>query len=120
MALERSLRYAGERVTFGKPIARHEAISLKLADMATRTENARGLVRSAAAANDASKRWMARLVASEAAVRTGYDAIQVHGGYGYSAEYDVERAWRDARFLGEVLGNADSWRLEIAAGLRVG
>lgn len=119
-ALERSLRYANERVTFGKPIAKHEAIAMKLADMATRTETARLLVMQAAARDDRALRLMARLVASDAAVRTGYDAIQIHGGYGYSAEYEVERSWRDARFFAEVIGNADVWRREIAATLASG
>src|SRR5499427_6117653 len=103
-ALDESLRYAQLRKTFGVPIAQHQAIQLKLADMATRTEAARLLVRRAAEMYDRGERCdmeagMAKLFATEAALENATEAMRVHGGYGYSTEFNVERLYRDAPFF---------------------
>jgi alkylation response protein AidB-like acyl-CoA dehydrogenase len=103
-ALEDSLRYAQERETFGQPIWRHQAVGHRLADMATQVEAARLLTTRAAAALDSGRRsdleaGMAKLFASEACLQVTADAIRVHGGYGYSAEFDVERYYRDAPLM---------------------
>jgi hypothetical protein len=103
-ALEDSLRYAQQRETFGQPIWRHQAVGHRLADMATSVEAARLLTTRAAAALDAGRRsdleaGMAKLFASEACLAVTADAIKVHGGYGYSPEFDVERYYRDAPLM---------------------
>ena len=103
-ALDESLRYAQIRHTFGKPIAQHQAIQLKLADMATRTEAARLLTRRAAEMYDRGDRCdmeagMAKLFATETALENATEAMRVHGGYGYSTEFPVERLYRDAPLL---------------------
>jgi alkylation response protein AidB-like acyl-CoA dehydrogenase len=103
-ALEDSLRYAQQRETFGQPIWRHQAVGHRLADMATAVEAARLLTTRAAAALDAGRRsdleaGMAKLFASEACQAVTGDAIKVHGGYGYSPEFDVERYYRDAPLM---------------------
>jgi alkylation response protein AidB-like acyl-CoA dehydrogenase len=103
-ALEDSLRYAQQRETFGQPIWRHQAVGHRLADMATAVEAARLLTTRAAAALDAGRRsdleaGMAKLFASEACQAVTGDAIKVHGGYGYSTEFDVERYYRDAPLM---------------------
>jgi alkylation response protein AidB-like acyl-CoA dehydrogenase len=103
-ALEDSLRYAQQRETFGQPIWRHQAVGHRLADMATRVDAARLLTLRAAAALDAGQRsdleaGMAKLFASEACLQVTADAIKVHGGYGFSAEFDVERYYRDAPLM---------------------
>ena len=103
-ALEDSLRYAQQRETFGQPIWRHQAVGHRLADMATRVEAARLLTTRAAAALDTGRRsdleaGMAKLFASEACLQVTADAIRVHGGYGYSAEFDIERYYRDAPLM---------------------
>jgi alkylation response protein AidB-like acyl-CoA dehydrogenase len=103
-ALDESLRYSQLRKTFGKPIAQHQAIQLKLADMATRTEAARLLTRRAAEMYDRGDRCdmeagMAKLFATEAALENATEAMRVHGGYGYSTEFPVERLYRDAPLL---------------------
>ena len=103
-ALEDSLRYAQERETFGQPIWRHQAVGHRLADMATQVEAARLLTTRAAAALDTGRRsdleaGMAKLFASEACLQVTADAIRVHGGYGYSAEFDIERYYRDAPLM---------------------
>jgi alkylation response protein AidB-like acyl-CoA dehydrogenase len=103
-ALEDSLRYAQQRETFGQPIWRHQAVGHRLAEMATRVDAARLLTVRAAAALDAGQRsdleaGMAKLFASEACLQVTADAIKVHGGYGYSAEFDVERYYRDAPLM---------------------
>ncbi|MEE8397275.1 MAG: acyl-CoA dehydrogenase family protein, partial [bacterium] len=107
--LRESLAYAQQRRTFGKPIAEHQAIQAKLADMATRVEAARLLVESAAQAYDAGRRCdmeagMAKLFDSEAAIENSLEAMRIHGGYGYSKEFNIERYYRDAPLLafGEV------------------
>ena len=103
-ALDDALRYAGERETFGKPIWRHQAVGNHLADMATKYTAARELVRYAAERYDAGDRCdmvagMAKLFASETAMEIALNAIRVHGGQGYSTEFDVERYFRDAPLM---------------------
>jgi alkylation response protein AidB-like acyl-CoA dehydrogenase len=103
-ALEDSLRYAQQREAFGVPIWKHQAVGHRLADMATRVDAARLLTVRAAAALDAGRRsdleaGMAKLFASEACLQVTADAIKVYGGYGFSAEFDVERYYRDAPLM---------------------
>jgi alkylation response protein AidB-like acyl-CoA dehydrogenase len=103
-ALELALHYSQERKTFGKPIAQHQAITFKLAEMGTRLEAARLLTRKAAQMKDAGERsdmeaGMAKLFASEAAKENAEEALRIHGGYGYSKEYEIERIYRDAPLL---------------------
>ncbi|MEK6328564.1 MAG: acyl-CoA dehydrogenase family protein [Actinomycetota bacterium] len=103
-ALELALRYSQERKTFGKPIAQHQAITFKLAEMATRVEAARLLTLKAARLKDAGERsdleaGMAKLFASEAAHSNAEESLRIHGGYGYSKEYEIERIYRDAPLL---------------------
>ncbi|WP_181776068.1 acyl-CoA dehydrogenase family protein [Amycolatopsis pittospori] len=103
-ALEDSLRYAQERETFGKPIWQHQSIGNYLADMATKLEAARQLVHHAARRYDSGERadmeaGMAKLFASETAMEIALDAVRIHGGYGYSTEFDVERYFRDAPLM---------------------
>ena len=118
-ALDESLRYAQLRKTFGVPIAQHQAIQLKLADMATRTEAARLLVRRAAELYDTGQRCdmeagMAKLFATEAALENATEAMRVHGGYGYSKEFTVERLYRDAPLLVIGEGTNELQRIIIA------
>jgi alkylation response protein AidB-like acyl-CoA dehydrogenase len=103
-ALEDALRYAQERESFGKPIWQHQSIGNYLADMATRLTAARQLVLYAARRYDGGERadleaGMAKLFASETAMQIALDAIRIHGGYGYSTEFDVERYFRDAPLM---------------------
>ena len=103
-ALELALRYSQERKTFGKPIAQHQAIQFKLADMATQLDAARLLTRRAAMMKDAGIRsdmeaGMAKLFASETARFCAEECLRIHGGYGYSKEYEIERIYRDAPLL---------------------
>jgi alkylation response protein AidB-like acyl-CoA dehydrogenase len=103
-ALEDSLRYAQERESFGKPIWQHQSIGNLLADMATKLEAARQLVHHAARRYDSGERadleaGMAKLFASETAMEIALDAVRIHGGYGYSTEFDVERYFRDAPLM---------------------
>ena len=118
-ALNASLDYARVRHTMGKPIAQHQAIQLKLADMACRATAARLLVREAARAFDARRRCdleagMAKLVASEAALENATDALRIHGAWGYSSEGHVERYYRDAPLLCIGEGTNEIQRLVIA------
>jgi alkylation response protein AidB-like acyl-CoA dehydrogenase len=117
-ALELGLRYAQERRAFGKPIAQHQAIQFKLADMATKVEAARLLTRKAARLKDAGVRadleaGMAKLFASEAGKEVVEDAFRIHGGYGYSKEYEVERLYRDAPLLLIGEGTSEIQRMVI-------
>ena len=117
--LEESLRYAQQRRTFGKPIAEHQAIQLKLADMATRVEAARLLVEQAARAFDAGGRsdleaGMAKLFATEAALENSLEAMRIHGAYGYSKEFNLERYYRDAPLLAIGEGTNELQRIIIA------
>ncbi len=119
-ALEASLGYAKERKSFGVPIAQHQAIQFMLSDMATELEAARLLTYRAALMKDAGVRHspesaMAKLYASEMATRVAHKAIQVHGGYGYSTEFPVERHYRDARITEIYEGTSEIQRLVIAA-----
>ena len=103
-ALEDSLKYAQERETFGKPIWQHQSIGNYLADMATKYSAARQLVRFAADLYDRGERadmeaGMAKLFASEVAMEIALNGVRIHGGYGYSTEYDVERYFRDAPLM---------------------
>ena len=118
-ALRESLRYARERKTFGKPIAQHQAIQLKLADMATRVEAAKLLIREAAARYDRGERCdleagMAKLFASEAGVENSLEALRIFGGYSYSTEFDVERYYRDAPLMCIGEGTNEMQRIIIA------
>jgi alkylation response protein AidB-like acyl-CoA dehydrogenase len=117
--LEESLRYAQQRKTFGKPIAEHQAIQVKLADMATRVEAARLLVEHAARAYDAGRRsdleaGMAKLYATEAALENSLEAMRIHGAYGYSKEFNIERYYRDAPLLAIGEGTNELQRIIIA------
>ncbi|WP_020415902.1 acyl-CoA dehydrogenase family protein [Amycolatopsis sp. ATCC 39116] len=103
-ALEDSLRYAQQRQSFGKPIWQHQSIGNYLADMATKLEAARQLVLMAARRYDSGQRCdmeagMAKLFASETAMEVALNAVRIHGGYGYSTEFDVERYFRDAPLM---------------------
>lgn len=118
-ALEDSLAYAKERVTFGKPIVEHQAIAHKLADMATDVEAARWLYLAAAAKKDRGERAdlessMAKLFASTICARATLEGIQIHGGYGYTDEYDVERYYRDAPLFTVGEGTNEILRSVIA------
>ncbi|GAC1318266.1 MAG: acyl-CoA dehydrogenase family protein [Thermoleophilaceae bacterium] len=117
-ALELALRYAQERKTFGKQIADHQAIQFKLADMATKVEAARLLTRKAARLKDAGERsdleaGMAKLFASEAGKEVVEDSFRIHGGYGYSKEYEIERLYRDAPLLLIGEGTSEIQRMVI-------
>lgn len=118
-ALDESVKYSQIRKTFGKPIAEHQAIQLKLGDMATRTEAARLLTHKAAESFDRGERCdmeagMAKLFATEAAVENSMQAMRIHGGYGYSKEYLVERLYRDAPLLVIGEGTNELQRIIIA------
>jgi alkylation response protein AidB-like acyl-CoA dehydrogenase len=118
-ALQDALRYAQQRQTFGKPICQHQAIQLKLADMATRTEAARLLVEQAARKYDTGERCdleagMAKLFASEAAVENSLDAMRIFGGYSYSVDFDVERYYRDSPLMCIGEGTNEMQRIIIA------
>jgi alkylation response protein AidB-like acyl-CoA dehydrogenase len=118
-AFELSLKYAGERKTFGKPISDHQAIQFKLADMATRIEAARLLVYKAARLKDEGKDYvqgaaMAKLYASDVAMWVTTEAVQIHGGYGYVKEYHVERMMRDAKITQIYEGTSEIQKLVIA------
>ncbi len=117
-ALELALRYSQERKTFGKPIAQHQAIQFKLADMATKVEAARLLTMKAARLKDAGERsdleaGMAKLFASETGKEVVEDAFRIHGGYGYSKEYEIERLYRDAPLLLIGEGTSEIQRMVI-------
>jgi len=119
-AFEAALKWSQERMAFGQPIAQFQAIQFMLADMATEIDAARLLVRKAAWKQDSGSRFSleastAKLFASEMATRVAHKAIQIHGGYGYSREYPVERAYRDARITEIYEGTSEIQRLVIAA-----
>jgi len=118
-AFEAAVKYSKERVQFGQPIASFQAIQWMIADVATEIEAARLLVYRAAWLKDQGVRFtkeaaMAKLYASEAAERACYKAIQIHGGYGYVKEYDVERIYRDNRLTAIGEGTSEIQRLVIA------
>jgi alkylation response protein AidB-like acyl-CoA dehydrogenase len=117
-ALELALRYSQERKTFGKPIAQHQAIQFKLADMATKIEAARLLTLKAARMKDAGQRsdleaGMAKLFASETGKEVVEESFRIHGGYGYSKEYEIERLYRDAPLLLIGEGTSEIQRMVI-------
>lgn len=121
-ALDDAVRYAQQRESFDKPIWKHQSVGNMLADMATKMQAARLLTLDAAAKLDAGERadmeaGMAKLFASEAAMQVALDAIRVHGGYGYSKEYDVERYFRDAPLMIVGEGTNEIQRNVIAAQL---
>lgn len=121
-AFEAALNYAKERITFGQPIFKHQAVSFKLADMATRIETARQMVLHAAALKEVGRPCltqasMAKLVASEMAEEVCSAAIQIHGGYGYLRDYPVERIYRDVRVCQIYEGTSEIQRLVIARAL---
>ena len=118
-ATDMALRYAMERKTFGKPIAEHQAIQLKLAEMSTRAAAAELLVRQAANKFDQGERCdleagQAKFFASESAVQNSLDAMRVFGGYSYSPEYEIERFYRDAPLLCIGEGTNEIQRMIIA------
>jgi butyryl-CoA dehydrogenase len=119
-AFEQALAYSQQRMAFGHPISNFQAIQFMLADMSTEIEAARMLVRKAAWKQDIGGRFsmeaaIAKLFASEMSTRVTHKAIQVHGGYGYSREYPVERMYRDARITEIYEGTSEIQRLVIAA-----
>src|SRR5687767_12278954 len=118
-AYEAAVKYAKERQQFGKPIAEFQGIQFKLADMATQTECSRLLTLQAAATKDAGKTVtqksaMAKLYASETAVRVSEESIQIHGGYGYTKDYPAEKYWRDSKLCTIGEGTSEIQRLVIA------
>ena len=119
-AFEEALKYSQQRMAFGQPISNFQAIQFMLADMATEIDAARLLARKAAWKQDIGARFsmeasIAKLFASEMATRVTHKAIQIHGGYGYSREYPVERMYRDARITEIYEGTSEIQRLVIAA-----
>ena len=117
--LDESIAYAQLRKSFGKPICEHQAIQIKLADMATRVEAARLLTEAAARAYDSGERCdmeagMAKLHASEAAISNSVDAMRIHGAYGYSREFNIERYYRDAPLLAIGEGTNELQRIIIS------
>ncbi|MBL9023378.1 MAG: acyl-CoA dehydrogenase family protein [Myxococcales bacterium] len=121
-AFEKSVAYSKERHSFGAPICDHQAIQFMLADMATEIEAARLLVLRAARMKDLGQKHtaessMAKLFASEMATRVTHKAIQIHGGYGYSVEYPIERHYRDARITEIYEGTSEIQRIVVANAL---
>jgi butyryl-CoA dehydrogenase len=122
-ALDEALRYSKEREQFGKPLFSHQAVAFRLADMDVELESARWLTYRAAWLSEQGGRYSrtsaeAKLLASEVANRIAASALQVHGGYGYSREYAVERLYRDARVTTIYEGTSEVQRLVIARSLR--
>src|SRR5690625_5284054 len=122
-SLDRSLQYAKERTQFGKPISSFQAIQFKLADMAMEVELARNMVYKAAWLKDQGRPYAkeaayAKLFATETAVRAADEAIQIHGGYGYMREYEVERFLRDAKLL--VIGEGTSENKHLVKARQLG
>jgi alkylation response protein AidB-like acyl-CoA dehydrogenase len=118
-AYESALRYSAERQQFGKPIHEFQAIQFKLADMATQIDAARLLMYRAAAMKDAGKKTtlqssMAKLFAGEISVRVCEEAVQIHGGYGYTKDYPAEKYWRDSKLCTIGEGTSEIQRIIIA------
>jgi alkylation response protein AidB-like acyl-CoA dehydrogenase len=118
-ALKLAAEYAQVRKTFGKPIAEHQAIQLKLGEMATRARAARLLTLDAAATFDRGERCdmeagMAKFFASEAALENSIESLRIHGGYGYSKEFDIERLYRDSPLMCIGEGTNEMQRIIIA------
>ena len=121
-AFELAIAYAQQRATFGKPIAQHQAIQFKLAEMATKVEAAHALMVNAARLKDAGKRndvesGMAKLLASEYCSEITQESFRIHGGYGYSKEYEIERLMREAPFLLIGEGTSEIQKTIISRGL---
>ncbi len=121
-ALEEAVRYARQRRQFGVPIAKHQAVQMMIADMATQVEAARLMVYRAAVLRDRGRPFsqasaMAKLYASEVASKVTDMAVQIHGGYGYSKSYPVERYYRDARVTRIYEGTSEIHRMVIARGV---
>jgi len=124
-AYELAVEYAKQREAFGKPIAQHQAIAFKLADMATEIEAAKLMVYRAAWLKDQGMDYnsasaMAKLYASEVAMRISVEAVQVHGGYGFVKEYHVERLMRDAKITQIYEGTSEVQRIVISRGVLEG
>jgi alkylation response protein AidB-like acyl-CoA dehydrogenase len=124
-AYDEALRYAGEREAFGQPIGDFQAIQLRLAEMATHVQAARLLTYWAASQMDAGKRMdtesgMAKIFASEVAMQCAADSMRIHGGYGYSTEFEVERLYRDAPLMSIGEGTNDVLRTVVAKALLAG
>jgi butyryl-CoA dehydrogenase len=124
-ALDASIEYSGQREQFGKPIAKFQAIQWMLADMATEIDASRLLMYKAACAKDSGASFsmeaaQAKLIASDVAVRCGSKAIQIHGGYGYTQDYPVERNYRDAKITEIYEGTSEVQRMVIASNLLKG
>jgi alkylation response protein AidB-like acyl-CoA dehydrogenase len=120
--MEYAIDYAKERTAFGQPIANYEAIQWMLADAATEIEAARMMIQRAAWLKQEGRPYakeaaMGKLFATEMAERACRNAIQIHGGYGYSSEYPVERIYRDARLMTIGEGTSEVQRLVIAKNL---
>jgi alkylation response protein AidB-like acyl-CoA dehydrogenase len=121
-AFELAVEYAQQRKTFGKPIAEHQAIAFKLAEMATKVEAAHLMMTNAARLKDSGQRFdveagMAKLLASEYCAEVTQDAFRIHGGYGYSKEYEIERLMREAPFLLIGEGTSEIQKTIISRGL---
>jgi alkylation response protein AidB-like acyl-CoA dehydrogenase len=121
-AYELSAAYAKERTAFGKPISQHQAIAFKLADMATEIEAAKMVVYRAAWLKDQGMDYntasaMAKLYASEVAMRHTVEAVQIHGGYGFVKEYHVERLMRDAKITQIYEGTSEIQKIVISRNL---
>jgi alkylation response protein AidB-like acyl-CoA dehydrogenase len=121
-AFELAIEYAQQRWTFGKPIAEHQAIAFKLAEMATKVEAAHLMMVNAARLKDTGSRndvgaGMAKLIASEYCVEVTQDAFRIHGGYGYSKEYEIERLMREAPFLLIGEGTSEIQKTIVSRGL---
>ena len=118
-AMELALAYSKERKAFGKEIHKHQAIAFKLADMATQIEAARLLTLKSAALKDAGENYdlassMAKLYASEVAMKQTVEAVQIHGGYGFVKEYHVERLMRDAKITQIYEGTSEVQKIVIS------
>jgi alkylation response protein AidB-like acyl-CoA dehydrogenase len=121
-AFELAAAYAQQRRTFGKPIVEHQAVAFKLAEMGTKIEAAHALMVNAARLKDSGQRndveaGMAKLLASEYCVEVVQDAFRIHGGYGYSKEYEIERLMREAPFLLIGEGTSEIQKTIISRGL---
>ena len=121
-ALDATIEFVKERKQFGRPIAKFQNTQFQIADMATKVEAARNLVYKAAIAKDTKKRFsveaaMAKLYAAEVAMEVTTKAVQLHGGYGYTREYDVERMMRDAKITEIYEGTSEVQRMVISGSL---
>ncbi|HEX2264044.1 MAG TPA: acyl-CoA dehydrogenase family protein, partial [Pseudonocardiaceae bacterium] len=121
-AFELAVEYAQQRRTFGKPIAEHQAVAFKLAEMATKVEAAHLMMVNAARLKDSGERFdveagMAKLLASEYCAEVTQESFRIHGGYGYSKEFEIERLMREAPFLLIGEGTSEIQKMIISKGL---